>query len=479
MGKVEGRIKVPVAQWTATVGAGTATITTGTYYMSSAGSGASDFLQTVADAFATAGATTCSITASLGENGTGIVTITFGVAKAIAWIDTELRDLLGFTADSASATSHVSTRSARSVWLPSCAFMAPDIPSDNFKGLPFTDNKVVTNKAGYAWHVAGQMHYQLPIEWPAVSAAKTRISQESTVNQSYERFWRDHVFGSASWAKPGGPVRLYPNAATDTTYVEYRVLEPLGSFEPQALLESLPTGPHRVAMRLIAIGDDPTDVVSAAITAPTYQATGTEQSSISAITVAWPTHVAGDVALLLVTTLQAEAATLTTANGFVQVTDTPITGTSSNLSVFWCRATSGAMASPVVADAGNYQLGVIVTFRGCVASGDPVDVSAPGTAASSTSVSVPGDISTQANDMVVAICSGGTDVLGGAQFSAWANANLASVTEIVDVSTDVAGGGILGAACGVKATAGAYGATTATLATASAQCLISIALKGA
>lgn len=256
MGRLEGRIKVSSA-WTATVGAGTATLAAGTYYHSSVDSTAADFLQSVADAFATAASTTCSITASLGENGTGIVTITFGVAKAITWISTDLRDVLGFDDDSASATVHTSSGSARGVWLPSCHYRAPEIPSSDFKGLPYTDTRMVMNAAGYAWHVSGQTHYQLPIEWPAVKAEKTRIARESTNSQSFERFWRDHIFGSAAWGHPGGPVRFYPDAATDTTYVEYRVMEPLGSFEPQPLLEGLPTGPHRVAMRLLAIGDDP------------------------------------------------------------------------------------------------------------------------------------------------------------------------------------------------------------------------------
>ncbi len=265
MGKLEGRIKIPTGGWDTTVGAGTATIAAGTYYISSADSTSEDFLAALETVFAAAASTTCSITISAGENGTGIVTITFGSAKAISWVDVEVRDLLGFAANSASATTHIGTRAARAVWLPSCHYRAPEVPSLEFKGLPYTDTRMVMNKAGYAWHVAGQMHYQMPIEWPAVTAAKTRISQESTVNTSFERFWRDNVFGSASWAKPGGPVRLYPNAADDATYVEYRVMEPLGSYEPQPLLEGLPTGPHRVAMRLLAVGDDPADEARATI----------------------------------------------------------------------------------------------------------------------------------------------------------------------------------------------------------------------
>ena len=480
MGKIEGRIKIPTGGWDTTVGGVTATIAAGTYYLSSADSTSEDFLAALATAWAAAAGTTCSITASLGENGTGIVTITFGSAKAITWIDTEIRDLLGFVSDQSSATSHVGTRSARAVWLPSCHYKAPEVPSANFKGLPFTDARMVSNTAGYSWHVAGQMHYQLPIEWPAVSAAKTRISQEITRHTSFERFWRDNIFGAGPWAKPGGPVRLYPNAADDETYVEYRVMEPLGSFEPQPLLEGLPTGPHRVAMRLLAVGDDPLD--SATTSLPTFVAAGTPVCLGTAITVTWPTHVADDIGLLFITTDSSEASTLATPAGFVEIADSPqdagVITTGTRLTVFWCRATSAAMTSPVTNDSGNFQFGVILTFRDCVSSGNPWDVTAGDTnEGGSTAVSIPGDTTTGPNRLIVAACSHATDT-ALAQFSGWANADLGDVTERFDASDTPSNGGGIGIATGTKASAGAFGATTATLATSSPQARICIALKG-
>ena len=64
-----------------------------------------------------------------------------------------------------------------------------------------------------------------------------------------------------------------------------------------------------------------------------------------------------------------------------------------------------------------------------------------------------------------------------AQLSGWTNSNLTSLTERVDGGTTSGNGGGFGVATGVKATAGAYGTTTATLSTSSVQGRMSIALK--
>lgn len=360
MGRLEGRIKVASA-WTATVGAGTATVAAGTYYLSSVDSTAADFLQTVADAFATAASTTCSITASLGENGTGIVTITFGSAKAIAWISTDLRDVLGFDDDSASATVHTSVGSARSVWLPSCHYRAPEIPSDTFKGLPYTDTRMVMNQAGYSWHVSGQTHYQLPIEWPAVTAEKTRITRESTNSQSFERFWRDHIFGSATWGRPGGPVRLYPDASSDSAYVEYRVMEPLGSFEPQPLLPDLPTGPHRVAMRLLAIGDDPStsaDRLTISVSALTSGTNTTDATSFATASVSPGSNRAIYLGVLA-SSSAGDTTPTATGNGLTWVAEDSVVVTASNnrrLTVFRAMGASPSAGAITISWGATTQL---------------------------------------------------------------------------------------------------------------------------
>lgn len=56
---------------------------------------------------------------------------------------------------------------------------------------------------------------------------------------------------------------------------------------------------------------------------PTFQAAGTPQGNSGNLTVPWPTHQAGDVALLLVESTGGQAANLATANGFASVTNSP------------------------------------------------------------------------------------------------------------------------------------------------------------
>ena len=222
--------------------------------------------------------------------------------------------------------------------------------------------------------------------------------------------------------------------------------------------------------------------VNPAASAPTYQAAGSAVSGTGAITPVWPTHQSGDVALLVVESAN-QAISLSTPAGFVEVTNSPQgTGTAggtaaTRLAVYWKRATTSAESSPTVADSGNHQIARIITFRGAIASGNPWDVTAGNVASSaSTSVSIPGATTTAANRLVVAIVANGTDTTS-TRTSGWTNANLTSLTERIDNNTSSGNGGGFGVATGVKATAGAYGTTTATLATSSVQGRMSIALK--
>jgi MSHA biogenesis protein MshQ len=69
------------------------------------------------------------------------------------------------------------------------------------------------------------------------------------------------------------------------------------------------------------------------------------------------------------------------------------------------------------------------------------------------------------------------DATSTAQFSGWANANLTSLTERTDDANKSNNGGSLGVATGIKATAGAYGNTTATHASSAVKGMMSIAIK--
>jgi hypothetical protein len=184
---------------------------------------------------------------------------------------------------------------------------------------------------------------------------------------------------------------------------------------------------------------------------------------------AWPAHAAGDIGLLFCESAN-ENITLTTANGFAAVPGaTQGTGAaagpnSTRLQVWWARATSGAMAAPVVADPGNHVYCRIVTVRGAIASGNPWEVVAGGVkATASTSVSMAAVTTTIQNTLIVHAVSHNIDN-AGAQFTNVSNANLSGLSEDADAGATSGNGGGIAVWDGVLASPGNTGNTTATVA---------------
>lgn len=201
--------------------------------------------------------------------------------------------------------------------------------------------------------------------------------------------------------------------------------------------------------------------------APTYQAAGTALSTASGGTISWPTHQAGDIALLFAETAGGQPLTLSTPAGFAHVTGSPwATGSGTagtQLSVFWCRATSASMTNPVASDPGDHLYARILTFRGCIESGDPWDVvSGSVKASASTTTTFDSVTTTKDNCLIVLAAARGNDS-SAAAWSSWTNADLTSLTERQDAGTTSGNGGGLGVATGVKASAGSTGTSTATV----------------
>lgn len=198
---------------------------------------------------------------------------------------------------------------------------------------------------------------------------------------------------------------------------------------------------------------------------PHYQARSTPVTGTGDITCPWPDHRVDDVALLIVETSNA-VATLGTANGFVAVATSQGTGgggtNSVYMHVFWCRATSEAMAAPVVADPGDHATAAVLTFSNCVATGNPYS-SYANTTGSGTSGSIPGGTTPEDECLIVQIIGSAFDSDTGEAFSAFTNADLRRITEVIDVRRSTANGGGFGVAVGEKDVAGAFGATTVTI----------------
>lgn len=246
-GRLEARITVPTGGWTGTIddsGAGAAAtfaVPAGTYYLSSpdiAGGGTKSLMAAFRDALNAAATTdTIGVTASVSESGTGKVTITSSGTAAIVWTSTDLRDLLGFTTNLAAGTTWTGSCQARSLWLPDCPYDAPNELDGTWWGEPEADMRGSRNAAGYVWSHKGSSCVVLDgLSWEAVSRHKAILANEITVNESWERFVRDGIWGDAAWGTTGGPVRLYPDAELSAAYGTYAIAElgevKLGHFSP-------------------------------------------------------------------------------------------------------------------------------------------------------------------------------------------------------------------------------------------------------
>jgi hypothetical protein len=205
------------------------------------------------------------------------------------------------------------------------------------------------------------------------------------------------------------------------------------------------------------------------VSTPQYKATGTAQNPAAggAASVAWPTHDIDDVALLLIESCGGEAVTLSNAQGFTSLPDSPsATGTTTNgtrVTAWWHRATSTAMSAPAVNDPGDHWHGVILTFNLCIGTGNPYDdTNAAVKAAASTAMSMPEVITTVANTLVIQIAARDNDAATAAG-SGYTNANLGNLQERYDAGTTIGNGGGLIVITGDKASIGATGTTSATV----------------
>lgn len=213
---------------------------------------------------------------------------------------------------------------------------------------------------------------------------------------------------------------------------------------------------------------------------PTWQAVGTPQESLSALSVPWPAHLANDIGILVIESNPAGA--ISTPSGWAHVDGSPLAVSAGDddhtLTVFWKRATSSSEANADVNDVGH-QAALIFTIRGCIQTGNPWDVISSDTDTSATAdeeIDILGATTTVVDCLVVLIASSGVDT-GTQAASGWANADLANVTERTEHHSTVGDGGGFSIATGEKASIGTYGITTAVFVDGTDQCRMSIALK--
>lgn len=223
-GKLEARITFTTAQVmtvaiTAVGGSPfTVTVAAGSYFPTAL----LTELQTQLDAASGAdGAFTVS--GSLGEGGTGIVTIAHATQTiTITWTTaTDLRDVLGFTGTlTPAALTFSGTNHMRGVWLPTYAINAPrgsnaGHTETNRSELVAPDGTVSAMVYG-----TGQRRRVTGIEWVIATHARSLVTGEVTAGESFEQFWLDVFSGLYTYFPPSPQVRVYWNAGSTWTGAE-------------------------------------------------------------------------------------------------------------------------------------------------------------------------------------------------------------------------------------------------------------------
>ena len=212
---------------------------------------------------------------------------------------------------------------------------------------------------------------------------------------------------------------------------------------------------------------------------PTVVNVGAVASSASAIAPAFPASIAADD--ILITIAECEGVTApgayTLPSGWAHVTGSPVQqSTNTRLWVIW-RRYDGVFTAPSLGDSGDHNLGRMIAIRGCPTTGDPWDVAATATEATSdTSATWPGVTTTIDDTLILEICSTSADI-STAQISALTNGAYSSITEQMDNAITTGNGGVIICYSATKATAGATGQSTATLTTAGFKALMTLALK--
>ncbi len=227
------------------------------------------------------------------------------------------------------------------------------------------------------------------------------------------------------------------------------------------------------------------------MTVPVYQAIGTAASAFSTtapddvliMSVPWPTHIAGDIGIFVIYDDNAAISSdIDPFDGWTLI-DNSGASTAARIKAFWKRAASSAEGDVNIAAVsgglpnGSNCHGVIITYRGCVPSGNPIDVTTSTTRTTSTSCTFP-SVTTITPDCMVLLLGARDNDNASAAWSAQTNAALGSITERYDAGTVVGNGGGLSITEGTKAAAGATGTTSSTV-TSSAGGMITCALRSA
>lgn len=212
--------------------------------------------------------------------------------------------------------------------------------------------------------------------------------------------------------------------------------------------------------------------------APKIVGVGAQASGTGAIAVIAPDHRPYDILLMLVESKNGEA--VSTPSGWTALASSGTDAATTRLSAFYRRATDymSVSGSIGVNDSGDHTIARIWCIRGAIETGNPFDIDSGTTAASGTAVSIAGATPTVTNTLAIVVVSNTTDS-ATAQITptTWANADLLGFRAFGFAQAADGDGGGFDIACGVRSAASAFGASTATLGSASAQAKLTLVVK--
>jgi hypothetical protein len=213
------------------------------------------------------------------------------------------------------------------------------------------------------------------------------------------------------------------------------------------------------------------------MTLPAFKAVGTGSETAPA----WPTHAAGDFALLCVSSANnTDTALIDTPSGWTAILALEsFAGNHVRLSVFYRFATSSSETAPTLSgpNAFGYKYGTIVTYTG-VNTATPINGISQQAMNSQATQWLPG-ISTFIDDcMIVHVVTYNNDD-AGPLFSGETNSTLGSLTERFDAGTITGNGGGIYVCDGTLATHGTCGPTQVTMSTGGGLAAVTLALQAA
>ena len=217
--------------------------------------------------------------------------------------------------------------------------------------------------------------------------------------------------------------------------------------------------------------------------APVFQAVGAQQNSATASqNVSWPTHQTNDIGLMVIET-SGGGTTLTPPTGWAAIPGTPVvdvaTAAGSKLHVWWKRAASSAEAAVATGfGTSDHVVSRIYTFRGCITTGNPWDVTTTGTkTTTSTTATVPAVTTTVDESLVVMIVGRPDDSTSTTHFGVPVNATLTGLAEAGEAGTNNGDGGGFVVSYGTDATPGSTGTSTLTKTASTTDTYVVLALR--